>query len=309
MKRRDFLAGAGLALAGVALPFGVRRVVAGVPRRKKVLYFTRSVGFEHSPVKRAGGQLAFSEKLLIELGQKVGFDVDCTKDGRVFDEPLDKYDLIAFYSCGDLTKPDKYNNPPMSLDGKQRFLDAVAKGKGYAGFHSANDSFHSVGPHDENQAVLDPYIAMVGGEFIVHGHQQEATLKVTSPSFPGNQSLGGSIRVKEEWYALKNFAKDLHVTLLQETGDMTDACYQRPPYPATWARMHHQGRVFYTSFGHREDIWTNPSVQKVILGGFAWAMRDVDADVTPNISQVAPGAWKVPKLPPRKPQAPAKPKK
>ena len=303
MKRREFLAGTGLALAGLGLPFGTRSLSAGSTRRKKGLYFTRCAGFEHSAVKRAGNELAFSEKVLTELGQKVGFDVQCTKDGRVFDEGLDKYDLIAFYTSGDLTQPDKYKTPPMSKAGKQRLLDAIAGGKGFAGFHSANDSFHSAGPHDENQSVPDPYIAMVGGEFIVHGRQQEATLKVTSPEFPGLEGLGDSLRLQEEWYALKNFGKDLHVTLVQETAGMVDPCYQRPPFPATWVRKHHQGRVFYTSFGHREDIWTNPKVQKMILGGFAWAMRDVDADVAPNICQVTPDAWEIPKLPPPKPRA------
>jgi type 1 glutamine amidotransferase len=54
--------------------------------------------------------------------------------------------------------------------------------------------------------------------------------------------------------------------------------------------MHDKGRVYYTSFGHRDDIWTNPQVQQIILGGFAWAMGNVDADLTPNIDAVAPKA-------------------
>ncbi len=78
--------------------------------------------------------------------------------------------------------------------------------------------------------------------------------------------------------------------LVQETEGMVDAQYQRPPFPATYARMHDKGRVFYTSFGHREDIWTNPKVQEVVLGGIAWALRNIDADVTPNIDQVTPKA-------------------
>lgn len=332
MKRRQFLAGA--ALAGLALPLKSSALWAApavAARRKKVLYFTRSVGFEHSPVKREGDALGFSEKLLVELGKEAGFDVECTKDGRVFDESLDKWDVFAFYTCGDLTQPDKYNNPPMTPDGKKRFLDAVTAGKGYVGFHSANDSFHSEGPRDETQTVLDPYIAMVGGEFIVHGRQQAATVKITAPKFPGASGLGTSMLLLEEWYALKNFAKDLHVIVLQdtkgvtytakpvggtkeqpmicwqETDGMADPCYQRPPFPATWARMHGAGRVFYTSFGHREDVWTNPGVQRIYMGGFAWALKNVDADIPANIAQVAPGANQIPKLPPRVPNP--KPKK
>jgi len=303
MQRRQFLGAAGAACGLSLFPLGW--VGAADQRKQKVLYFTRCQGFVHSAVKRQGDELAFSEKIMLELGQRAGFEVVSTKDGGVFDGDLTQYDAFAFYTSGDLTKPDKEGTPPMSPEGKQRFLDAIAAGKGYVGFHSANDSFHSAGPRDENQTELDPYIAMVGGEFVVHGPQQEATLSVTSPKFPGLEGIPAKWRLLEEWYALKNYADNLHVILLQETEGMKGDCYQRPPFPATWARMHQKGRVFYTSFGHRDDIWTNPQVQQVILGGFAWAMRNVEADVTPNLDRVAPGARQMPKLPPRAPK-PAK---
>ena len=87
------------------------------------------------------------------------------------------------------------------------------------------------------------------------------------------------------------FAKDLHVILVQETAGMSGDFYQRPPYPATWARMLGKGRVYYTSLGHRDDTWSNPLFQQIVLGGLAWAMHNVDADVTPNIEKVTPGAW------------------
>ena len=54
--------------------------------------------------------------------------------------------------------------------------------------------------------------------------------------------------------------------------------------------MHEKGRVFYTSFGHRDDIWTNPIVQAIMLGGIAWTMGNVEADVRPNIDRVTPKA-------------------
>ncbi|MEI6862357.1 MAG: ThuA domain-containing protein, partial [Verrucomicrobiota bacterium] len=60
--------------------------------------------------------------------------------------------------------------------------------------------------------------------------------------------------------------------------------------PSTWARMQGKGRVFYTSMGHRDDVWTNPAFQSVLLGGINWATGRVDADVTPNLDKVAPKA-------------------
>jgi type 1 glutamine amidotransferase len=282
MRRRDFVVAGLGGLTAASFPFAWRKGFAAGQRKKRVLYFTRSAGFEHSVVRRQGDELAHSEKILVELGEKGGFEVICTKDGRVFDEDLGKFDAIVFYTSGDLTKPDKLGTPPMSEAGKKRLLDAIAAGKGFIGFHAATDSFHSRGDQ------IDPYIAMIGGEFITHGRQQEAALRNTSPKFPGMAKIGPSLRLLEEWYALKNFAPDLHVIFVQETEGMVDDCYQRPPFPATWARMHGKGRVYYTSLGHREDIWTNPVIQDIFLGAFAWVLGQIDADIPPNIQEVTP---------------------
>jgi type 1 glutamine amidotransferase len=283
MKRRQMLKAASLAALGLsAFPL---RWAAAEDKKQKVLYFTRSAGFEHSVVHREGDQLAHSEKVLTEMGKRAGFEVECTKDGRVFDGDLDQYDCIAFYTSGDLTRPNDRQTPPMTPEGKPKLLDAIAAGKGFVGFHACTDSFHSRG--DE----IDPYIAMVGGEFVTHGAQQEASLVISS-RFPGAGELGCAegISFTEEWYAQKNFAKDLHVILVQETKYMKGDCYQRPDFPCTWARLHGKGRIYYTSLGHREDVWTNPFFQAIVLGGFAWAMGNRDYDVKPNIDRVTPQA-------------------
>lgn len=289
MARRDVLRAAGAAaLMGSAFP--LRWVGAADGRRQKVLYFTRSAGYEHEAVKLKDGQPSLSDRILTEMGKRHGFDVVCTKDGRVFDGDLDQYDAIAFYTSGVLTNAEPANDPPMSPQGKERLLRAIAKGKGFVGFHAATDSFHSKGPSDQNQTEVDPYIAMIGGEFIVHGAQQEAMIRIASPDFPGVKQFGQARKLKEEWYTLKNFARDLHVILIEDNEGMEGDCYQRPPFPATWARMHHKGRVFYTSFGHRDDIWTNPQVHGLMLGGLAWAMGNVKFEAMPNIDQVTPHA-------------------
>jgi type 1 glutamine amidotransferase len=98
----------------------------------------------------------------------------------------------------------------------------------------------------------------------------------------------------EEWYSLKDYANNLHVLLVQDTEGMKGAPYQRGPYPATWARVHGRGRVFYTSMGHREDVWTNPTFQSILLGGMSWAVRNVDADVSPNLEKAAPHYSEIP---------------
>jgi len=287
VRRREILklaSAAGLSL----LPW---RRVAGAVNRGKVLYFTRSAAGEHSVVRRRGTEPSVSEKRMIEMGRLRGFDVECTNDGRVFEDGLSGYDAIAFYTSGDLTRPAPDGSPPMSTAGKQRLLEAIAQGKGFMGFHSAADTFHSPGGRDRNQTNVDPYIAMLGGECLAHGAEQEASLLAGSSFLMKSIGVPGQgLSFTDEWCTFKNYAKDLHVVLVQETRYLKGKAYRRPDYPCTWARMHGQGRVFYTSMGHRADIWTNPFFEATAQAGIEWAMGRFDADVAPNIDKVTPGA-------------------
>jgi uncharacterized protein len=203
-------------------------------------------------------------------------------------ENIATYDAFCFYTTGDLTKVGSDGNPPMSKEGKAAFLEAIHNGKGFVGIHSAADTFHS-GPQG-----LDPYISMIGGEFITHGSQLPAHQIVADKSFPGMSAVPDDFAPTEEWYSLKNFSPDLHVLLAQDTGSMKrEGPYLRPNYPSTWAHAYGKGRAFYTSMGHRADVWANPVFQSVLVGGLKWAVGDVQADVTPNIEQVTPQANKL----------------
>lgn len=302
-------AAAGLGLTGRAWS------AAADSKLRKVLFFSKSSGFEHSVIKRAGGELSFAEKILAGLGPKQGIEFTFSKDGSLFTpDYLAQFDAYFFYTTGDLTAPGTDKNPPMTPAGKAAFLDAIKNGKGFVGTHSAADTFHTNEPEGTDTknrapryrtygAAADPYVRMIGAEFIIHGQQQKSKMRVIDPKFPGMSQE--DFAWMEEWYSLKDFSDNLHVLLVQETEGMTGEPYRRPAYPATWARMHGRGRVFYTSLGHREDVWTNPLFQQILMGGIAWAVRNVDADVTPNLSQAAPGHAQIP---PPTPPAPAKTK-
>ena len=261
---------------------------------RKILFFTKSSGFEHDPVKRNGAMASFSEAILSALGRKYGFEVVATKDGRVFDSDLVQYDAFFFFTTGDLTEPGTDKMPPMSTSGKQALLAAIRDGKGFIGVHSASDTFHSKGNRFEGQQHSDTYIAMLGGEFIGHGSQQEARVKVVDPKFPGLLGSGEDFTIKEEWYSLKNFAKDIHVLLVLDTGGMQGSEYDRPPFPLAWARKEGKGRVYYNAMGHREDVWTSERFQKMLAGAITWAAGGTEPELVANISQVTPRAWVMP---------------
>lgn len=231
-------------------------------RAPKILFFTKSSGYQHSIISRKNNELAYAEKILVDLGKTNGFDIIPSKDGSLFTrEKLAEYDAFIFCTTGDLTQSGTDEQPPMPANGKQALLDAIQNGKGFVGLHCASDTFHSQGE------TIDPYIKMLGGEFANHGAQQDSTTRIIDPKFPGSPQK--DFTLKEEWYALKNFT-DLHVILMQETTGMQGEMYQRPPYPSTWARMHGKGKVFYTSLAHREDTWKNPLFTDLLMGGIGW---------------------------------------
>ena len=192
----------------------------------------------------------------------------------------------------------------MSAAGKQALFDYVRSGKGFVGTHSAADTFHTdneskKGPdrwvnHGEK---ADAYVRFIGAEFIKHGAQQVATNAVIDPKFPGFENVGATIAFEEEWYSLKDFTPDIHVITVIDAPHMKGDEYKRPAYPSTWARKEGTGRVWYTAMGHREDVWTNPTFQQVLVGGIKWALGDIKADVPPNIKDAAPGAYTNPPFP------------
>jgi len=263
-----------------------RAAVAG-DAPKKILFFSKSSGYEHEMIHSANGQSSTAEKVLLQLGRQNNIEFTFTKDGSVFKpENIARYDAFCFYTTGDLTLPGSDHNPPMSKEGKAAFLEAIHNGKGFVGIHSATDTFHGA------PGKVDPYIEMIGGEFITHGtlacHQI-----VADKNFPGMSVVPDNFGPVEEWYTLKNISTNLHALLVQDTDSIRRSPpYNRPNYPSTWAQQYGKGRVFYTSMGHLGSIWNNPVFQSVLAGGLNWAVGNVDADVTPNLDQAAPQANK-----------------
>lgn len=283
----------------------------------RVLYFTKASGFEHSAIKRTDGAPSFTEKLLTKIAPAHDLDLTFSKDGSLFSpEYLAKFDVIMFYTSGDLTAVGTDGQPAMSPAGKQALLDAVAGGKGFVGIHSASDTFHSKehgGGNNPQRAQryrnygdeADPFVKMLGGEFMRHGPQQVSKARVIDPSFPGFGGLGNELNVKEEWYSLKEFAPNDHVLLVLDTKGMDGSDYDRPPYPLAWAREYGKGRVAFNAMGHRDDIWESAAFQSMLIGMIEWAGGRVKADVSPNLDAAAPGHATLPK-PPAEPAVPAK---
>ncbi len=304
-NRRDFLRTTAAAGAGLALT----KNLFAAPQRS-LLVFTKSSGWEHDVVKRVDGKLSIVETAVTEMGKKNGWNVQCSKDGRIFESSeYAGFGAMLFFTTGDLTETGTDKNPPMTETGKQKFLDSIHDGKGFVGVHAASDTFHTKPdtPDLSSRYVAygeksDPYIRMIGGEFIIHGSNprlQTTKLILNDPKFPGLEGATSPVEFTEEWYSLKDFQTDMHVIATVDTDGMKGNCYQRKPYPATWARMHGKGRVFYTAMGDRPENWQIPFFLQLVTGGIKWALGDAKADLTKNIATAAPGYAEIPPKEPR----------
>ena len=280
LTRREMIiatiAASGLPLAGTALQAAPPATAA---RKKRILFFTKSSGFEHQTIRRIGGKLSVAETIFTHIAQAHGYAVHCSKDGRLFDPSrIHQWDAFAFYTTGDLTQRGTDGHPPMPMAGKKAFLKALSDGCGFVGLHCATDTFHS------RPGKISDYIQMIGGEFAGHGGQQVATNVIVDSKFPGISAFGiKSFRLLEEWYTFSNLARDLHAITMLDTHGMAGSLYHRPNYPNCWIRRNGKGRVFYSALGHREATWKNPAFQKLVIGGLDYVTRRIHSDAATGL--------------------------
>ena len=246
-----------------------------VPSRppKRVLFFTKSAGYEHPIVYRNGAFPSWLEREMLEFGQQSDLDFAFSKDGTIFTpENIAPYDAFVFYTSGDPIHQTRNglgdNYKLMTPEGKQVLLEAIRRGKGFVGIHSAIDTFCPA-----PSAPADPYGVMLGATSAGHGGRSGRLVPVDR-AFPGMEQVAAAVAAPEEWYAVQNVRPDLHVVLSLD-GES----------PLAWARTEGKGRVYYTSLGHGEQTWASPVFRQMLLGALRWATGEADADIRPNFAK------------------------
>src|SRR5690606_15758296 len=102
-------------------------------RPTRILLVTQSAGFKHPTVTRKPHRLSHTEQIMTELGIRSGaFRVDSTQDveANFTPEVLEHYDIVMFFTTGDLPIPEKT---------REWFFNEWLKqpGHGFLGVHSA----------------------------------------------------------------------------------------------------------------------------------------------------------------------------
>jgi type 1 glutamine amidotransferase len=242
-------------LTAATLLAATAAVVEAAPKR--VLVVTATKGFRHSSI-------ATAENVIATLGKVTGdyTVVDFVRGGA---DGKDDAEVAAKLSLANLKDIDAVifanTTGDLAIPDKDGFIRWVEDGHALIGMHSCSDTFHG----------YPPFYGLVGGLFLTHGAQVTVDMYNQDPKHPANQHLGDTWSMYDEIYEFKEFHRDRVHGLL--TLDKHPQNRQPGDYPVAWCKdLKGGGRMFYTSLGHREDVWTSEAYQKHILGGIRWGL-------------------------------------
>ena len=245
----------------------IRDLVAYLAERKlpkQLAVYVHSAGYEHAVARREEGKDSLVEQQWLAWAQDdPRYEVELVHDAAWFEGPgLDKSDAVFFYTTGD---------PPLSEAGREALRVYVQEGGGFVGSHCATDTFME----------WDWFGMMIGGYFDGHpwNANSRVTIQVEDTSHVSTRHLGEHWVITDEIYQFRDpySRKKKHVLLSLDTErtDMSVPGQKRTDgdYAVAWTKRQGQGKVFYTSLGHREDVWTNEDFRKHLVEGFLWATK------------------------------------
>jgi hypothetical protein len=195
--------------------------------------------------------------MLESLGRESGlYSVEFARTGeellaRTTADALGRYAGVVFAS----------STGPIPLADRERFLAWIAEGHAFIGLHAASTTFMG----------YRPFAHMLGGEFDYHREQVRVEPTVEDKKHPATRHLRVGFSVFDEVYVMKSFERQrVHPLLSLDRHPNTG----EPGYfPLAWTREEGKGRVFYTAFGHRDDVIEAEWYRKHVLGGIRWALR------------------------------------
>ncbi len=163
------------------------------------------------------------------------------------------------------------NIPDKSVELRKNLMDWLKSGKSIVGIHAATDCSYK----------WKEYGDMIGGRFSKHPWRMDkVNIKIDEPNNPINKCYDGNgFQILDEIYQFNKgiYSRDKQKVLLSLDMTKTKNKGQRADkdYAISWTKNHGKGRVFYCSFGHRNDDFWNPKVIHHYLAGIQWALGDL----------------------------------
>ena len=256
------------------------KIAAGVPKSapakpskpRKVLVFSKTAGFRH-------GSIPTGVEAMKQIGKSTGaFEVTATEDDSFFEpEKLKDFDAVLFLNTtGEVFKSKEAGREDRL---KKSLVDFVKSGKGLIGTHSATDTYKKWKDFND----------MMGGAFAGHPWHTKIRVKNLEPGHPLNAAFAGKdFEIADEIYQFRKdtASADERRMLLSLSGEIVDKgkgnTGKEGLYPIAWLDKYGDGRIFYCSLGHRDEIYWNPVILKHYLAGIQYALGDLDAEDEPR---------------------------
>lgn len=247
---------------------------------KSALIYTATAGYRHDSIPTA-------ISVVEALGAQHGFTTFATEDPSYFiTANLALYDVLVFISNSDEV---------LDQNGKAAMLQYFQAGGNYVGVHSASACLNTT----------QYYGNVVGAFFDRHPDIQSASFEVVDASHPSTMNLPTPWTFEEEVYNFmqnpRSPPSNVKLLLTVDESSYTDSLKAADdrnhgtPHPIAWYQtldyVANQtslalggGRSWYTSLGHLNSTWMDPTYQAHILGGIQWVLASTTG---PNGTMVA----------------------
>jgi type 1 glutamine amidotransferase len=222
---------------------------------RRLLVVTHTAGFRHDSIPTA-------ETTLQQIGAASGlFEVEYARTAGDVQRLLTAESLARFHAVCFANTTGNIGIPDMSA-----FLGWIAGGGGFVGAHSASDTYHESAE----------FIKMIGGEFDSHGSIVATEVRVDDPSHPAVAHLAPRFTITDELYRFTRFNAGKVSRLLSLDRNPADGVGEAgapADLPMAWHRPYGDGRVVYTAFGHRQEVWRDPRFQQHLREAIRWVLR------------------------------------
>lgn len=269
---------------------------------KRVLLLTHNIFYNHD-------NLETIEAVVPEWGKTAGFtvtshegykqtagrtrqrmsDPDLVDLSMIDSQYLAQFDAIMVSTNGEL---------PFTGQGKQALVDFVRGGKGMLFIHQSVVTLYGFKPWGE---MLGAYSSMSRSFDVMNLDKRPAVLKIEDANHPATRQLPKHWTLSDEFQQFATevwdparpnenlgptklpvplaFSRDRVKVVLSLDSQRTDftgapeGWEKGGDYPVAWYQHYGKGRTFYSSLGHRNELWTSdPTFKAHIVGALRWVL-------------------------------------
>lgn len=203
-----------------------------------------------------GHQPELVSKRFARILEEEGFTVDIydNLDCLTDLEKLKEYELIV--PC--------WTGGTMDWDSVGNLSKAIASGVGLAGCHGGMcDTFKNT----------PEYQFITGGQWVSHpgGDGVEYTVNIARNSSPLTEGIEDFVVRSEQYYMHVDPAVEVLATVRFPVVTYYNTANKPVDMPAVWTKYWGNGRVFYCSLGHHDDVFDIPEAELLMRRGLVWA--------------------------------------